>query len=444
MNHPRCRSGVLPFALLAGAVIAGAGCGRDLAVADSGSGGSVSPGAGGAGGGGLTEGIDQTRPGGTGGTSPPASPAGGSGGSSSGAAGGAGGVGGAGGTPTGTGGAGPGTGGAGTGSGGAGATGGTPAPAAAIQDLEVLIDGLGTIQLPAVGSSGVSLLQYASSGTAFVREVEWSRATRAWHESSAARFIYTAASGNRYLSLLYAGSSYGIYANGTAAEMSGTPASYKEFLAANDDGFAWVDYATTQGGGRPQPGGGPGNTPMGKIVFQSWAGARSAVTDALRYRARLDLSGTHVAYVEYASTAAGSIGQVMVQPLAGGAAIAVAPGSHHQDRPSIDGDWVVWEEYLDATSSVIRARQLSTGQVRDLSARTAFRTNPDVRGSRVIWEDQRSGNGDIYFTDVTGGGERVAVSGAGHSAAARLTDDGLVWIETNAGKVGLLRARWAP
>jgi beta propeller repeat protein len=135
----------------------------------------------------------------------------------------------------------------------------------------------------------------------------------------------------------------------------------------------------------------------------------------------------------------------MVQPLAGGAAIAVAPGNRHQDRPAVDGDWVVWEEYLDGSSSVIRARNLSSGQVRDLSATTGFRTNPDIRGSRVIWEDQRSGNGDIYFADVSDDrGERVAVSGPGHSAAGRLSGDGLVWIETNAGKVGLVRARWSP
>jgi beta propeller repeat protein len=170
---------------------------------------------------------------------------------------------------------------------------------------------------------------------------------------------------------------------------------------------------------------------------------RSVLTDPLLYRARVDLSRTHVAFVEYASTAPGSVGQIVVLPLAGGAAIPAAPSAHHQDRPAIDGDWVVWEEYLSSADSVIRARNLTTGEVRDLSATTGFRTNPDILGTRVIWEDQRSGNGDIYLSDLADAdGDHVVVSGAGHSAATRLTDDGLVWIETAGDNMGLMRARW--
>ena len=44
---------------------------------------------------------------------------------------------------------------------------------------------------------------------------------------------------------------------------------------------------------------------------------------------------------------------------------AAAKSSYHQDRPAIDGDWVVWEEYLSSSDSVIRARNLSTGEVLD-------------------------------------------------------------------------------
>jgi len=83
--------------------------------------------------------------------------------------------------------------------------------------------------------------------------------------------------------------------------------------------------------------------------------------------------------------------------------------------------------------------------VRDLSSRTGFRTNPDILGTRVAWEDQRSGDGDLYFIDLDDAeGERVAVSGAGHSAAVRLSSDGLVWIETADDVIALLRARWVP
>lgn len=305
----------------------------------------------------------------------------------------------------------------------------------------MLLSPLTTINPPAVGSDGIALLHYPSTSQATAIFVDASRTAREWYGNAGAYYLYVAASGGRQLALLYA-KTYPIHAAGSATELSGTPATYKEYLAVNEAGFAWVDYETAMsmpGGGRPMP----GASVPGKIVFQTFSGTRAPLSDTLRYRARLDLSRTHVAFVEYA--AAGAPGQVVVQALAGGPPIAAAPGTRHQDRPAIDGDWVVWEEYVSATDSVIRARNLVSGQVRDLSAAIGFRTNADLQGTRVVWEDQRAGHGDIYVVDLSAaGGERVAVSGKGHSAAPKLTADGLVWIETSGGTIGLVRARWAP
>jgi beta propeller repeat protein len=314
-----------------------------------------------------------------------------------------------------------------------------------ITGLQVLADGLSTFELPAVGSDGVSLLEYTGAGTAMAIHVTWDRVTNRWYEDSGARYIYLAANGTRDVALLYLAGSYAIQQNGGAAELSGTPLTYKEFLAANDTGFAWVDYgqiSSGSGGGRAGGGGTSGST-LGAVIFQSWSGTRTTLTDNLRYRARLALSANRIAYVEYASTVSGTPGQIMVQSLGGGSAVAVAPGTLHQDRPAIAGDWVVWEEYRSSTDAVIRSKNLATGELKNLSSAIGFRTNPDVRDQRVVWEDQRSGNGDIYTYDLAGSlGEQVAVSGPGHSSGARLTSDGLVWIESNGDNVGLLWARW--
>jgi beta propeller repeat protein len=311
---------------------------------------------------------------------------------------------------------------------------------APIRDVTLLAHSLSAIELPAVGAEGVSIVHFASTDHAVVLHVDWSGRAELRHQTVRAYYAYTAAHAGRHLALLYQPASYGIYAAGTSGEISNTARSYKEFLTANERGFAWVDY----GEQAPTPPVFGAAKPLGPIVFQAWNGTRSTVTDSARYRARLDLSATHVAFVEYASTAAGTVGQVVVQPLAGGAPIVAAPSANHQDRPAIDGDWVVWEEYVSQQAAVIRARHLTTGEVRDLSSTTGFRTNPDIRGTRVVWEDQRSGIGDIYFTDLSDDqGERIAVSGPNHSAATRLTDDGLIWLETLDGNIGLLRARWA-
>jgi beta propeller repeat protein len=282
------------------------------------------------------------------------------------------------------------------------------------------------------------LTQYFGASQAATLYVDWNGLVEFWHVGSRAYYIVTAASREHHLGLVYTQSGYGIHEADETREISGTPATYKEALTANAQGFAWVDYPARVAA---QPPMGMRET-LGEVVFQSWSGERRVLSDALRYRARLDLSDTHIAFVEYADTS-GAVGQVMVQPLDGGEPTAVAPSARHQDRPAIDGDWVVWEEYLGEHDAVIRAHNLTSGEVRDVSSTAGFRTNPDILGTRVVWEDQRSGDGDLYFTDLAGeAGERIAVSGPNHSAATRLSTDGLVWIESADGNIALLRARW--
>ncbi len=315
-----------------------------------------------------------------------------------------------------------------------------PAAEAFIADMQVLAHGLSSIELPAVGSDGVSLVQYSGPASAFVLHVSFAGASEVRHGGARASYAYTAASGGRHVALLYTMATYGVYENGGMNDLSGAQTAYKEFLTANDRGLAWVEY---DAGPTAMAGPLAGSSTLGAIVFQTSGTGRSTITDAQRYRARIDLSDTHAAFVEYASTAAGTPGQIVVQPLDGGEPITAAPSANHQDRPAIDGDWVVWEEYLNTSDAVIRARNLVTSEVRDVSASTGFRTNPDIRGTRVVWEDQQSGRGDIHFVDLAADvPARIAVSGRGHSSGARITGDGLVWTEAQDGHIGLLYARW--
>jgi len=329
-------------------------------------------------------------------------------------------------------------------SGGASGAGGRPgsggssgsASAAAIKNVQMLAT-LTDIEPLAVGTNGVSLLQYAASGEAIVLYVDWSGTSTTWYRNSRASYAYPAASGVRQVDLLYVNAGYEIDEDGKAQDVSGTVTTYKEYLTANSQGFAWVNFETT---GSP-----PMTSKLGSIVLQSWTGSRSSLTDASRYRSRPQMSESLIAYVEYASTAPGTVGQVRFQALGPGAVASPAAASaYHQDRPATDGDWVVWEEYPTSTDAVIRARNVTTGEVRTLSASVGFRTSPDIKGNLVVWQDERSGSGEIYMNDLgTTAGERVVVSGKGYSAAPRLTADGLVWIESYGGSTGLVKASWA-
>jgi beta propeller repeat protein len=309
---------------------------------------------------------------------------------------------------------------------------------AELADIEVLSDELNAIERPAVGTNGVTLLDYQGASRALTLSVRWDHSAERWYRSSGAFAVYNAAYLDQHYSLLHA-ESYGIYANGGTADLSGDASTYKEFVAASAAGIAWVDYAMMTPAAAPA---GPLAQMFGEVVLLRPDGSRSSLTDRSRYRANVALSQRHVAFTEYASTEPGSVGQLMVQDLAGGAPLPVAASANHQDKPAIDGDWLVFEEYVSDKNSVIRAFNVTTAELRDLSSASGFRANADVLGTRVVWEDYREGQADIYGVDLAIGTEQALVTGTGHSAMPRLTSDGLVWIESVEAKAGLLRARW--
>lgn len=302
-----------------------------------------------------------------------------------------------------------------------------PAASTVLDRFEVLADDLRSIERPAVGTAGVSLLQHQGASRALILSVRWDQGSDRWYASSGAYHAFSAAYLDQHFALLHA-ESYGIFANGGGAELSTTPGSYKEFLAASAAGIAWVDY--------------PEGESLGEVVLQDTGGARTVLSDRLRYRASVALSPTHAAFVEYPSTEPGSFGQVMIVPLAGGGPFPAAPSPHHQDHPAMDGEWLVFEEYRSESDAVIRAINVASGETRELSTDVGFRSHADIQGTRVAWEDYRNSNGDIYWTDLTVGTEQPLITGVGHSAFPRLSTEGVVWVESAGSQVALARARW--
>lgn len=315
---------------------------------------------------------------------------------------------------------------------------------ARLSNLKILTS-LNSIQLPAFSTQGIHLQQFQNDGTLGVLAVSWDGQSQWMHTEAGLKYAFTTGSGSHRASLLNLGMSWPLYADVSTMMTDGSNR-YKEFLTSNTTGIYWVDYgvvASSGGGGSGSGGGFSGSSSVsGKIYFQPWSGgATTALTDSIPYRARLDASETHLTWVEYAPGA--SIGKIMVMDLQQNRIQAAASSGHHQDRPAIDGDYLVWEEYLDASNAVIRCMQISTGTVRDISSNVGFRTNPDVLAGRAIWEDQRTGNGDLWYRDLIHGvSEQILVQGLGHSAGVRLYQDKVIWIESNGSAMGLAVGTW--
>lgn len=317
--------------------------------------------------------------------------------------------------------------------------------ASVIADLFVL-SSLSDITLPALSQSGALLLQTKIDGTFGVLHVDWNGGST-WRTTPANMyFAYTTATGVNDAVLAQTSASWTITKNGTIS--LGTASNqYKEFLASNSTHIFWVDYGVVSSSSYGGGGGGGGGstlltTPKGRILKQAWSGGKiDTISDTLAYRARLDANDTWLTWVEYAPNATKGI--VCLMNLSSGQITQPKVSANHQDRPSVDGDNLVWEEYLDQENSMILAYQISSGMTKTLSSSIGFRTNPDVVGSKVVWEDQRSGNGDLWYYDLQSStSESILISGIGHSAGVRQWGNYIAWIEMNSAGMGLIRGTW--
>lgn len=316
--------------------------------------------------------------------------------------------------------------------------------AVVLSNFQVLTT-LNTIELPSLSEDGINIVQTKSDGSLGVLQVSWAGSSSWIASENTLYYAYLTATETHSARLFQANSSWIIQSNELVT--LGTPAAnYKEYIASNSKGVFWVDYGTVSasGSGRGETGTGSSDTSLkGRILFQSWdGGAIDTLTSEMSsYRARLEASEGYLAWVEYVSEA--TVGKIALMNLNSGTITYPVTSAHHQDRPSVDGDWLVWEEYPNSTDAVIRAYQISTQTILNLSSSTGFRTNPYVSGSKVVWEDQRTGNGDLWYYDFNSAeGETILVSGEGHSAGVRFLGNRIVWVESSATSMGLLTATW--
>ena len=78
----------------------------------------------------------------------------------------------------------------------------------------------------------------------------------------------------------------------------------------------------------------------------------------------------------------------------------VADASVYNYRPSIDGDLIAWESMLTGNLDIFVYR-ISTGDTFQVTDDPADQYLNDVFGNSVTYVDQRSGNEDIYVSDLT-------------------------------------------
>jgi len=84
--------------------------------------------------------------------------------------------------------------------------------------------------------------------------------------------------------------------------------------------------------------------------------------------------------------------------------------SGYSPYPSVSGSRIVWQDKRNGNYDIY-VYDISTGgpEVR-ITANSSTQSNPDISGNRIVWQDDRNGNDDIYMNDVSTGGPEFQIT----------------------------------
>lgn len=163
-------------------------------------------------------------------------------------------------------------------------------------------------------------------------------------------------------------------------------------------------------------------------------------TNSTAWKETIATTGTRVAWIDYRHAATGSVNSEVYLAEQGTAVERrLTDDSIYQTKVAMDGNWLVWVEYLHGKRANIRWMDLATGETRLLDAQATHQDQPRVADGWVVWEDYRNAGTDTTNIDLWGWspatGSVPLVVAAGYQGSASLSQGRLVW-EDHAGTDG--------
>jgi len=109
---------------------------------------------------------------------------------------------------------------------------------------------------------------------------------------------------------------------------------------------------------------------------------------------------------------------------------AVFPGS--QENPDVDGNMVVWEDDRDGNKEIYFSNSPGTSGTR-ITTNSASQERPSISGDYIVWQDNRNGNWDIYLYRRSTGEETQLTTDPGKQWLPIVRGNYIAWYDSSSG-----------
>ncbi|MBI3083285.1 MAG: hypothetical protein HYY90_02840 [Candidatus Omnitrophica bacterium] len=121
--------------------------------------------------------------------------------------------------------------------------------------------------------------------------------------------------------------------------------------------------------------------------------------------------------------------------------ITIYPGG--QWNPAISKDRIVWEDDRNGNRDIY-LYDLATGREQPLTTDRAGQHEPAISDDRIVWEDDRNGNGDIYLYDLATGREWPITTHPAMQREPAISDGVVVWRDNRNGNWDIYSCLYDP
>lgn len=131
-------------------------------------------------------------------------------------------------------------------------------------------------------------------------------------------------------------------------------------------------------------------------------------------------------------------------PATAGAAVAETPfverklgvSTDYQNNPTISGARVVWQDNRNGNYDIYLYDLVTDTETR-ITDEAADQTYPAISGTRVVWADMRNGNYDIYLCDISTGVETRITDEAAGQFAPCISGTRVAWADVRNGDLDI-------